>query len=195
MNTRQTVALAAASLVVLGGAGTAVAQSADTAGSSDLGAGSLQGGSLDGGSLQGGSANTTAPTTTPGVEKHCDLPNLGGSVAKVYPLLGITGIPSIIVTLATGALDSFPNALEMLGVDGQLTQLGSLEGPMCGTVFGGSMTATTVSTTTSTSASGTTATSATSKSSSTAPTSNSTMPTSSPAKSPLGSLNGASFGS
>ena len=149
MNIRKTVAITAASLVVVGGAGTAVAQGTETApatpaatsGSLDSGSldsGSLDSGSLDSGSTEGGSVEGLTPKLDS--TKYCELPGLGGSLSKIYPLLGITGVPPIVVTLVTGALDAFPNALEILGLDGYLGELGSLEGPLCGTVLGGKMT-------------------------------------------------------
>lgn len=146
MNIRKTVAITAASLVVVGGAGTAVAQgtdaspatSAPAAGTGSLDTGSLDSGSMDSGSTEGGSVEGLTPKLDS--TKYCELPGLGGSLSKIYPLLGITGVPPIVVTLVTGALDAFPNALEILGLDGYLGELGSLEGPLCGTVLGGKMT-------------------------------------------------------
>lgn len=217
MNIRKTVALTAASLVVVGGAGTAVAQDAASeapsssapatstaaADSGSLAGGSLESGSLESGSLEGGSAEGLMPKQD--ANKYCELPGLGGSVSKIYPLLGVTGVPSIVVTLVTGALDAFPNALEMLGAEGYLPQLGSLEGPLCSTLLGGKMVASTTSTPAPTAtatvtvvldADGNPTTTVSPSATSVVPTSTSKVATTTTtAKADQGSLSGLGFGS
>ena len=142
------------------------------AGSSDLGsvdAGSLLGGSLDDGSLEGGSAGETGAEGSggnagsddggsldsesaedsslgdlvPESDETCELPDLGGSVAKFYPLFGISGVPSGVVDLVTSALGSFPNLLDVVAGPGGgaalVGQAGSLTAPLCSSIFGGEM--------------------------------------------------------
>lgn len=90
------------------------------------------------GSADGG-ASELAPTTAP--DATCDLPDLGGSVAKFYPLFGLTDLPSGVMDIITSALDSFPNILDMVVGDGAalLGQAGSLAEPLCTSIFGGEM--------------------------------------------------------
>lgn len=136
-----------------------------------LGAGSLPGGSADGagddstdgdvdgdggdgdsGSLDGGSLGSLGAVTgeessrgelTPESGAVCELPGLGGSVAKFYPLLGIDGVPTGVLDLITTALDSFPNLLDIVGGEGggaaSLEQAGSLADGLCDTFLGGEL--------------------------------------------------------
>lgn len=133
-----------------------------------LSAGSLEGGSLDAGSLTGGSlagggsggddaeggeggdgasgslgSEGGSRDMLPASDEVCDLPDLGGSVAKFYPLFGISGVPTGVLDLITTALGEFPNVLDVLTGEGGgaalLGQSGSAEGPLCSTIFGGEM--------------------------------------------------------
>src|SRR5699024_10462360 len=75
-------------------------------------AGSLGGGSpgsLESGSLDSASGDdTSVGDLVPETDAACELPALGGSVAKFSPLLGIDGVPTGVMDLITSALDSFP---------------------------------------------------------------------------------------
>ncbi|PAY23192.1 hypothetical protein CEY15_09030 [Dietzia natronolimnaea] len=135
-------------------------------GSLDLG--SLIGGSGDSGSLPGGSGegsgsgsvddgsvgeegsldtdsaeDTSVGDLAPESEATCQLPDLGGSVAKFYPLFGISGVPTAVLDFVTSALGGFPNLLDVVaGPGGGATlvgQTGSLTEPLCTAVFGGEM--------------------------------------------------------
>ena len=138
-------------------------------GSGILDAGSLKGGSLEDGSLEDGSLSGggagggsgedgstgsgsldagSAQDSSVGAlvlepEGVCELPDLGGSVAKFYPLFGISGIPSSVIDLVTSALGSFPNLLDVVaGEDGGAALVGgtgSLADPLCTSIFGGEM--------------------------------------------------------
>ena len=133
----------------------------DPAGGADSGSismGSLEGGSLDSGSLAAGSGDepegegrlgsagsedSSVENLVPPSEEVCELPDLGGSVAKFYPLFGVSGVPSGVFDLITTALGDFPNLLDMVGGAGSgealLGDAGSLEGPLCSTILGGQM--------------------------------------------------------
>ena len=145
MNARKFATVSAAEIVVAAISVPVVNAQAELGGSS----GGANGSSLDTQSLEGGSAEGVVPSQDPAAT--CVLPGLGGSVGKIWPLLGITGVPSIAVTLATSALDSFPNGLEMIAGEGAggelLKSAGSLESPLCTTVLGGRMTTSTTPTT------------------------------------------------
>lgn len=98
---------------------------------------------LVGGSL--GSAGSDADSLEGLVpqEEICQLPRLGGSVAKFYPLFGIEGIPTGVIDIVTTALDSFPNLLELVAGEGAgaslLAEVGSLNEGLCTSIFGGEM--------------------------------------------------------
>lgn len=134
-----------------------------------LDAGSLDSESLDSGSVESGSAGGSAAEDgedaggegaegslgsagsedsslgdlVPTSDEVCELPDLGGSVAKFYPLFGISGVPSGVLDLVTTALGDFPNLLDMVAGEGGggelLGEAGSVEGPLCSTIFGGEM--------------------------------------------------------
>lgn len=122
----------------------------DEAGGTESGsvdAGSLESGSLQGGSLesvggQDGSLSGLAPSD--GATETCDLPGLGGSVAKFYPLFGLSEMPSGVMDVITSTLDSVPNVLELVAGEeageALLGQTGSLTEPLCTTILGGEMT-------------------------------------------------------
>ena len=101
--------------------------------------GSLESDSLDSGSGDDTSVGDLAPET----DEVCELPALGGSVAKFYPLFGIDGVPTGVIDLITSALDSFPNLLDMVAGEGRGSALvgeaGSLSEGLCSLVFGGEM--------------------------------------------------------
>lgn len=102
-------------------------------------AGSDDGGSLDSESAEDSSLGDLVPES----DETCELPDLGGSVAKFYPLFGISGVPSGVVDLVTSALGSFPNLLDVVAGPGGgaalVGQAGSLTGPLCSSIFGGEM--------------------------------------------------------
>ena len=106
-------------------------------GSGSVGGGSL--GSLEGVTGEDSSIGDLAPET----DAVCELPGLGGSVAKFYPLFGIDGVPTGVVDLVTSALDSFPNLLDVVAGEGggtaSLEQTGSFAEGLCGTFLGGEM--------------------------------------------------------
>ncbi|MEB8327312.1 hypothetical protein NGF75_15130 [Dietzia kunjamensis] len=107
-----------------------------------LGGGSL--GSLESGSLDSGSGDdTSVGDLAPETDEVCELPALGGSVAKFYPLFGIDGVPTGVIDLITSALDPFPNLLDMVAGEGRGSALvgeaGSLSEGLCSLVFGGEM--------------------------------------------------------
>ncbi|MDV3354612.1 hypothetical protein ACIQCV_07565 [Dietzia maris] len=110
--------------------------------SGSLGGGSP--GSLDSGSLDSGSGDdTSVGDLAPETDEVCELPALGGSVAKFSPLLGIDGVPTGVMDLITSALDSFPNLLDVVAGEGRGSALvgeaGSLSEGLCSLVFGGEM--------------------------------------------------------
>ncbi|AVZ40155.1 MULTISPECIES: hypothetical protein [unclassified Dietzia] len=98
-----------------------------------------QGGSLDTASAEDSSVGDLAPES----EATCELPDLGGSVAKFYPLFGISGVPTAVLDFVTSALGTFPNLLDVLAGPGGganlVGQTGSLTEPLCTAVFGGEM--------------------------------------------------------
>ena len=105
---------------------------------------SAEGASGSAGSLESiGSEGDSLSDLGPRSEEICELPGLGGSVAKFYPLFGITGIPSGVIDIVTTALDSFPNLLEVVAGEGAgaalLWQAGSLNEGLCTSIFGGEM--------------------------------------------------------
>ncbi|MDN4506480.1 hypothetical protein [Dietzia maris] len=106
--------------------------------------GSLESGNLDSGSLDSGSGDdTSVGDLVPETDAACELPALGGSVAKFSPLLGIDGVPTGVMDLITSALDSFPNLLDVVAGEGRGSALvgeaGSLSEGLCTLVFGGEM--------------------------------------------------------
>lgn len=119
--------------------------SADGPGSAEGSGGSSEGAGSADGSTEGslGSAGEELSSIVPESDEVCDLPDLGGSVAKFYPLFGLTGIPTSVITLVTDALDSFPNLLDLVAGEGAgtvlLGQTGSLNGALCTSIFGGEM--------------------------------------------------------
>ena len=108
--------------------------------------GSLSG-SVDDGSLGGLDAYSSGDTSlgglAPETDEVCELPALGGSVAKFYPLFGIEGVPTGVLDLITSALDSFPNLLDVVTGGGRGSALigaaGSLGEGLCTSIFGGEM--------------------------------------------------------
>ena len=116
------------------GAGSQVDGAGDAAGEGAGSAGGLGSQGSDEGSLSG---------LVPENDLMCELPGLGGSVAKFYPLLGISGVPNSVIDLVTTALDSFPNLLELVAGEGAgaalLWQTGSLNEGLCTSIFGGQM--------------------------------------------------------
>ncbi|MFS4488043.1 hypothetical protein [Dietzia kunjamensis] len=124
----------------------------DGAGGENADSGSLGGGSLDSlesASLESASLDSASGDDTsvgdpvPETDAVCELPALGGSVAKFYPLLGIDGVPTGVIDLITSALDSFPNLLDVVAGEGRGSALvgeaGSLSEGLCTLVFGGEM--------------------------------------------------------
>ncbi|WP_291079421.1 hypothetical protein [Dietzia sp. UBA5065] len=106
--------------------------------------GSSGSGSLDSGSLDSGSGeDTSVGDLVPEPDGVCELPDLGGSVAKFYPLFGISGIPTAVINLVTSALGSFPNLLDVVAGEGGgaalLGDTGSFAGPLCTSILGGEM--------------------------------------------------------
>lgn len=105
-------------------------------GSSDV-VGSVGSGSVgsEGGSLVVEDANDDGAI--------CELPGLGGSVAKFYPLSGGDEVPSGVMDFVTTTLDSFPNLLDVVVGAGNggalLGQAGSLAEGLCTSIFGGEM--------------------------------------------------------
>lgn len=112
-------------------------------------AGSGEGGSGDGSAGDEGSLDTESADDTslgdlvPESEARCELPDLGGSVAKFYPLFGISGVPTAVLDFVTSALGTFPNLLDVVAGPGGganlVGQTGSLTEPLCTSVFGGQM--------------------------------------------------------
>lgn len=114
--------------------------------SAGLGAGSLADGSadVDGDDDEGDDGGgSSVGDLTPETDAVCELPGLGGSVAKFYPLFGIDGVPTGVIDLVTTALDSFPNLLDVVAGEGggtaSLAQTGSFAEGLCGTFLGGEM--------------------------------------------------------
>ncbi|MCT2275436.1 hypothetical protein [Dietzia cinnamea] len=106
------------------------------------GSGSAGSGSLGG--LEGVTGeDSSVGDLTPESDAVCELPGLGGSVAKFYPLFGIDGVPTGVLDLVTTALDSFPNLLDVVAGEGggtaSLAQTGSFAEGLCGTFLGGEM--------------------------------------------------------
>jgi len=106
------------------------------------GSGSAGSGAL--GSLEGVTGeDSSLGDLTPETDAVCELPGLGGSVAKFYPLFGIDGVPTGVIDLVTSALDSFPNLLDVVAGEGggtaSLAQTGSFAEGLCGTFLGGEM--------------------------------------------------------
>lgn len=139
--------LDAGSLMSEDGPGGSLASASGEGGGEGAGEASGSAGSLGSASGEsGGSAGSEdgslaglVPTTAPAAS--CELPDLGGSVAKFYPLFGLTDLPSGAMDLITSALSSFPNLLDMVAGDGSalLAQTGSLTDPLCTSIFGGEM--------------------------------------------------------
>ncbi|MET3862120.1 hypothetical protein ABIE38_003056 [Dietzia sp. 2505] len=112
-------------------------------------AGSREAGSSDGSAGDEGSLDTSSADDTsvgdlvPESEARCELPDLGGSVAKFYPLFGISGVPTAVLDFVTSALGTFPNLLDVVAGPGGganlVGQTGSLTEPLCTSVFGGEM--------------------------------------------------------
>lgn len=99
----------------------------------------LLGGSVESSGSDTGSLDGLVPESG----EICELPSLGGSVAKFYPLFGIEGVPVGVLDIVTTALDSFPNLLELVAGEGAgaslLAETGSLDEGLCTAVFGGEM--------------------------------------------------------
>lgn len=147
-------ALVALSVPVVNAQGDAVAP--DGAGAGSIPLGSLESAGLGDGSLADGSADvdgdddegddgggSSVGDLTPETDAVCELPALGGSVAKFYPLFGIDGVPAGVIDLVTTALDAFPNLLDVVAGEGggtaSLEQTGSFAEGLCGTFLGGEM--------------------------------------------------------
>lgn len=170
MSARKVIAASAAALALVVMSVPVVNAQDDAPESGSLPLGGLFGGSLDEGSLSGdplggsggeaegepeggsGSAGGLDAIGSEGDslsgsghqgEKICELPGLGGSVAKFYPLFGIAGVPTGVIDIVTTALDSFPNLLELVAGEGAgaalLWQTGSLNEGLCTSIFGGEM--------------------------------------------------------
>lgn len=92
------------------------------------------------GSEEGGEG---LPSLVPDDGSVCELPGMGGSIAKFYPLFGITGVPTFVLDIVTSALDSFPNVLDLVAGPGGgadlIGQTGSLDEGLCTMIFGGEM--------------------------------------------------------
>ena len=162
MLTRKVVTISAAAALALAAFAVPTVNAQDTddpeggADSGSISMGSLEGGRNDSGSLIAGSGessggslgsarseNSSVGDLVPPSDKVCELPDLGGSVAKFYPLFGVSGVPSGVLDLITTALGDFPNLLEMVAGEGSgealLGGTGSIEGPLCSTILGGEM--------------------------------------------------------
>lgn len=130
-----------------GGSGEGSGGDGDTGSAGSAGSG--EGGSSDGSAGDEGSLDTSSADDTsvgdlvPESEARCELPDLGGSVAKFYPLFGISGVPTAVLDFVTSALGSFPNLLDVVAGPGGganlVGQTGSLTEPLCTSVFGGQM--------------------------------------------------------
>ncbi|EFV90814.1 hypothetical protein ES5_14213, partial [Dietzia cinnamea P4] len=137
------------------GAGSLADGSADVVGDDDEGGNGTEDGDTGGdgsgsagsgalGSLEGVTGeDSSLGDLTPETDAVCELPGLGGSVAKFYPLFGIDGVPTGVLDLITTALDSFPNLLDVVAGEGggtaSLEQTGSLAEGLCDTFLGGEM--------------------------------------------------------
>lgn len=151
MSARKVIAASAAALALVVMSVPVVNAQDDAPESGSLPLGGLVGGSLEDGSLSGsagslesmGSEGDGLSGLGPQGEQICELPGLGGSVAKFYPLFGITGVPTGVIDIVTTALDTFPNLLELVAGQGAgaalLWQTGSLNEALCTTIFGGGM--------------------------------------------------------
>ena len=125
-----------------GGLGEGSADAGSAEGGSSEGSG--ESGSLEPGSLDSASADDSSlGDLVPDSEATCELPDLGGSVAKFYPLFGLSGIPTGVIDLVTSALGSFPNVLDVVAGEGGGAALvgdtGSFAEPLCTSIFGGEM--------------------------------------------------------
>lgn len=157
MSVRQVVTASVAALALAAAAAPVVNAQDEVADTGALSVEGLDGGSLEGGSLGSegegslgsegegslGSEGEGLSSVLPETGEVCDLPDLGGSVAKFYPLFGLTGIPTSVIAMVTDALDSFPNLLDLVAGEGAgtvlLGQTGSLNGVLCSSIFGGEM--------------------------------------------------------
>lgn len=169
MSARKVIIASAAALALAGMSVPVVHAQDEDSGAGSLPISGLLGGGLEGGSLSGlsadvaegdggadgegdgsgpgsdstGSDESSLSDLVPEAEEICELPGLGGSVAKFYPLFGITGIPTGVIDLVTNALDSFPNLIELVAGEGAgpqlLAQTGSLNEGLCTSIFGGEM--------------------------------------------------------
>lgn len=138
--TASTAALAVAALSIP--VGHAQTETADPGAGDSGSAGSL--GSAGGlGSAGSAEDETGSGDTAPAGDEVCQLPSLGGSVAKFYPLVAIDGVPTGVIDLVTSALDSFPNLFDVVAGEGGgaalLAQTGSLDEGLCDSIFGGEM--------------------------------------------------------
>lgn len=171
MSTRKVVTASVAALALAVMSAPVVTAQEDGAAQGSLPISGLTGGSLEGVTLSGaslgsseaegdgdpagegagaagsseslGSHGDSLSALVPENDKMCELPGLGGSVAKFYPLFGISGVPTGVIDLVTTALDSFPNLLELVAGEGAgaalLWEAGSLSGGLCTSIFGGEM--------------------------------------------------------
>lgn len=149
MSVRQVVTASVAALALAAAAAPVVNAQDEVADTGALSVEGLGGGSLEWGSLGSegegslGSEGEGLSSVVPETGEVCDLPDLGGSVAKFYPLFGLTGIPTSVIAMVTDALDSFPNLLDLVAGEGAgtvlLGQTGSLNGVLCSSIFGGEM--------------------------------------------------------
>ena len=136
--TASTAALAVVALSIpVGHAQTETADAGDSGSAGSLGsAGGL-------GSAGSAESETGSGGTAPAGDEVCQLPSLGGSVAKFYPLVAIDGVPTGVIDLVTSALDSFPNLFDVVAGEGGgaalLAQTGSLDEGLCDSIFGGEM--------------------------------------------------------
>lgn len=139
MSVRKVVTASVAALALAAASSPIVNAQEEGPGSGALSSEGLVSGSLESVGSEGDETSSVIPETG----EVCDLPGLGGSVAKFYPLFGITGIPTSMINLVTGALDSFPNLLELVAGEGAgealLGQAGSLNEGLCTAIFGGDM--------------------------------------------------------
>lgn len=150
---RAGIATAAVAALSLGAAPFAAAQSADLSGLTGSAGSTTAAEATDApADDQGSSTGSLEGALTDG-SKKCELPSLGGSVDAVLPYLGLS-VPAFLTNSATTALDDVENPLTAAGIDVSELGLGSLEGPLCTVIFGGTMvesTETTAPTTTVTS--------------------------------------------
>lgn len=142
MSVRKVVTASVAALALAAVSSPIVNAQEEGAGSGALSSEGLVGGSLESVGSEGSEGDEIS-SVIPETGEVCELPGLGGSVAKFYPLFGITGIPTSMINLVTGALDSFPNLLELVAGEGAgeaiLGQTGSLNEGLCTAIFGGDM--------------------------------------------------------